>query len=332
MSTWIHRAAIAGAGLALSAVAMVSGAESGGLSADHRPFVIGDHSWESEQAFFESGARCGTRPLDLLEQARVEEKIGPYMRQIASGGLLGKAGGNKGKPGGGGTQPPPPTPAVTGGVIDVYFHVITDTSNNGSLTTQQINDQIKTLSDAYIAWGWSFNLKAVTTTQNDSWYTMGHGSSAERAAKTALRQGTADDLNIYSANLGGGLLGWATFPSSYAGDPAMDGVVILYSSVPGGSATNYNEGDTATHEVGHWMGLYHTFQGGCNGGDSVSDTPAEQSPAYGCPVGRDSCRRQAGLDPIENFMDYTYDSCMFEFTTGQDSRMDASFSAYRYGK
>jgi hypothetical protein len=254
------------------------------------------------------------------------------MRQMAQGGLLGRAGGGKGKPGGGGTEPPPPTPAVTGGTINVYFHVITDTSNNGLLSVSQISDQMTVLENAFKGWGWHFNLVATDTTENDTWYTMGHGSAAEREAKAALHKGSADDLNIYSANLGGGLLGWATFPSSYASDPKMDGVVILYSSVPGGSATNYDLGDTATHEVGHWMGLYHTFQGGCKGGDSVSDTAPEQSPAYGCPVGRDSCRREAGPDPIENFMDYTYDSCMYEFTSGQDARMDASFSAFRYTK
>ena len=224
------------------------------------------------------------------------------------------------------------TPAATGGVIDVYFHVITNGSA-GNVSDQMITAQINVLNDAYGPWGWTFRLVSTDRTTNATWYTMGPGTAAETQAKTALRQGSADDLNVYSANPGGGLLGWATFPWSYASNPKNDGIVLLHSSLPGGSAAPYNLGDTGTHEVGHWMGLYHTFQGGCNKrrGDLVEDTPPEKSAAFGCPTGRDSCRG-GELDPITNFMDYTDDACMNHFTAGQDARMDAQFTTYRFGK
>lgn len=232
-----------------------------------------------------------------------------------------------------------PELSVPGGTINVYFHVVSNGST-GNISDQMISDQMTVLNNAFGSWGWTFNLVSTTRTSNSTWFNGCYGS-AETAMKTALRDpnSSADDLNIYTCNPSNGILGYATFPSSYNSAPLKDGVVLLYSSLPGGGAVPYDEGDTGTHEVGHWMGLYHTFQGGCaknatSGGDYVSDTPAERSAAYGCPSGRDTCTgsRFPGLDPIANFMDYTDDSCMNQFSGGQDARMDSLFTTYRYNQ
>jgi len=224
---------------------------------------------------------------------------------------------------------------VSGGTINVYFHVITNTTGFGAVPTSQINAQIDVLNAAYAKGNWKFVLKGTDTTANNDWFVTQPGKPSEKQMKEALRKGTAQDLNLYSANIGGGLLGWATFPKDYTSAPEMDGVVMLYTSTPGGTALHYNEGDTGTHEVGHWMGLYHTFQGGCRGiggGDGVADTPAEKEANYGCPGVVDSCPDQPGSDPTDNFMDYVYDSCMITFTQGQFDRITQEFSAYRAGK
>ncbi|WP_375755326.1 zinc metalloprotease [Corallococcus exercitus] len=215
--------------------------------------------------------------------------------------------------------------------VPVYFHVIRQGTGiaNGDIPDSQITAQMNVLNAAYANTPFKFTLAGTDRTTNSTWYNLRSGSAAEKKMKSALRKGGPESLNIYSANLSGGLLGWATFPSSYARQPSMDGVVLLYSSVPGGTASPYNEGDTGTHEVGHWVGLYHTFQGGCaEPGDSVSDTPPEASPAYGCPANRDTCAG-GGADPIYNFMDYTDDNCMNTFSAGQVARADSLTATYR---
>jgi len=283
------------------------------------PFIVDNNIWASQSAFIAAGARCATPELSAREMLKIDQNLAAFdFVRGAAGGVIDR-----------------PAGSVT---VDVWFHIINKGSgiSNGDIPQSQIDAQMSVLNGAYSgATGgtdtpFRFVLAGVTRTTNSTWFTMAPNSSAEAQAKATLRRGNAATLNIYSCGPGGGLLGWATFPSSYAGNPTNDGVVILYSSVPGGTAAPYNLGDTATHEVGHWVGLYHTFQGGCNGnGDYVSDTPAEKSAAFGCPTGRNTCRNNSGNDPIENFMDYTDDSCMFKFTPGQSARADSLCLQYR---
>lgn len=279
---------------------------------DDRPFQLNGNIWRNQQAFIDSGARCGVRNFAPDEMEDLDRQLIADRLKARQNGL---------------------TNIVSGGVINVYWHVIKTTGDVGAVTNGQINDQIAVLNSAYSASGWQFNLVSVDTTVNNLWAAAQPGTLAEFQMKLALRIGSADDLNIYSSNPAGGLLGWATFPSNYQSNPKQDGVVILYASLPGGSAAPYNLGDTGTHEVGHWMGLYHTFQNGCTGtGDSVSDTPYERSAAFGCPVLRDTCKILNGLDPITNFMDYTDDACMNKFSAEQNARMNEQFTLYRFGK
>lgn len=220
--------------------------------------------------------------------------------------------------------------------IQVHFHVIYKADGTGLLSPQQITNQINVL-QADHGNNYRFTLNSTTKTINDDWFNNASpGTIQQDTMKKTLRRGRSRSLNIYSVGFadgsGAGLIGYASFPWSYKGREWDDGVVLLYSTLPGGEASPYNLGRTATHEVGHWLGLYHTFEGGCSGnGDYVSDTPFEASPAFGCPIGRDSCtgKGKAGLDPIRNFMDYTEDACMTNYTPGQFSRMQKMLATYR---
>lgn len=235
--------------------------------------------------------------------------------------------------------------------IPVAFHVVrkNNTVAGGNIPNQWIDDQITVLNDSFsgatggAASNIRFELDSVDRTTKQSWFNLipangddrrlYRGSGKEIKMKKALHTGGPETLNVYTAKLGQFLLGWAYYPWSFEGADALprffDGVVLEYRSLPGGDLGPYDSGDTGTHEVGHWLGLAHTFQNGCEEpGDHVDDTPYEASPAFQCPVGRDTCE-QPGEDPITNFMDYTYDECMFEFTEGQNARMSATWEAYR---
>lgn len=276
--------------------------------------------------------KCGTRDMsdreiEMIEAAVKNQRLKNAKKPDGVGG---------GNGGGGGGDPEPGTVRPAGTVVfDTYYNVICEDDGSNCANTQaEVDAQMAVLNNAYAggtggtSTPFQFNLVETNFVNNSAWRSIGYGDSNELAMKNELRQGDSTVLNIYSTNLTGGLLGWATFPTDYTGSPLRDGVVILDQSVPGGTAAPYNEGDTGTHEVGHWLGLYHTFQGGCRSGDLVSDTAPEKSAAYGCPVGRDTCRK-GGADPIYNFMDYTDDSCMFEFSAGQAERADVLSIQYR---
>ena len=218
------------------------------------------------ETLFESPKRCGVQEMTPQEVTAVEKQL--------KAALSSKYGDEKTMPGVSSSS------LVT---INVYMHIITNNDRSlGNLSDTIIDDQLQVLNDAFNSNGFYFQEASRDYSPNSNWFSMSRSASSEIDAKQALRRGTGADLNFYTADLGDNLLGWATFPSSYTANFAYDdGVVSHYSTLPGSGGGSYGLGDTAVHEVGHWLGLYHTFQGGCYGGDEVADTPAVAEPNYG---------------------------------------------------
>ena len=262
--------------------------------------------------------RCATKDHDEKEREQVSQENSRFKKALAASGQeVERAPGS-----------------VT---VPVYFHVIRSGSGAGDVTDSEINAQIDVLNDAYsgqVGGGantpFRFTLVGVDRTNNEAWYTMGFGSQEEKAAKAALRKGGAETLNIYTANLGGGLLGWATFPSDYRKHPSQDGVVILYRVRARRISRTLQPGR-------------HRDPRGWPLGRPVPHVPGRLPGAerpgrrHACravaglrvPLGARHLQRTPGLDPIENFMDYTDDACMFEFTAGQSVRADGLTLQYR---
>lgn len=259
------------------------------------------------------GVRCGIQPLDPLEASLMEAQLRRWRREQA------RAGGARAM-----SQAP-----IN---VDVAFHVVHD-GPAGNVPESRLDQQIVVLNAAFSGAGFRFTKSSVSRTNNPSWFT-GCAGGQESAMKSTLNVDPTRTLNIYTCEPSGGVLGYAYLPSSLPSGDHRDGVVLLHSSLPGGSAAPYNLGDTGTHEVGHYLGLYHTFDPAPNGcqapGDRVADTPDEREPQFGCPpLGSvDSCP-SAGVDPVTNFMDYVDDACMDTFTSLQATRMRDLTAVYR---
>ncbi len=222
--------------------------------------------------------------------------------------------------------------------VPVWFHVIT-AGTTGQVSQEAIQRQLWVLNAGFAgmeggaATGFRFELAGVTRTDNAEWFAAKLGTNPERAFKQTLRRGGAETLNVYT-NAGGGALGYAYLPGDYRERPYVDGIVLDYNTLPSGPyGEQFSLGKTLTHEAGHWLNLEHTFYTGCSDhGDHVDDTPAQKSPTSGCPIGRDSCTKDPGSDPIHNYMDYSFDSCYFEFTPGQAARMQDAWLFFRAGR
>ena len=225
-------------------------------------------------------------------------------------------------------------PSVEKYRIPVVVHIIESNSGTGSVPDSRVYSQIEILNEDFQAIAGSngapgtdaqieFYLATedpngnpttgITRSTNTTWFNDGG------AYYNTLAWDTDRYLNIYT-NSGGGALGYVpALPQSGIAGSNSDRVVILYSTFGRNAPYSpFNLGRTVTHEVGHYLGLEHTFSGGCSN--------AESSPTFGCPGSRTSCGSQA---PIHNYMDYSDDICMNQFTPEQSNRMRCSLLSYR---
>ncbi len=229
--------------------------------------------------------------------------------------------------------------------IPVVFHII---HNNGpeNIALSQIESQIRILNEDFRRIPGTNGFGPGVDTQIEfflaqrdpqgnctdgvvrvqSALTNGHYPNQQTQMKALSQWDPTKYLNFWVVGDMGGVLGYATFP----GGPAnLDGIVCADSYVgdEGTSGTGqYGLGRTATHEIGHWLNLFHTFQGGCAGGDQCADTPPVDNPNFGCATGHVSC---GSVDQVENYMDYSDDPCFDRFTADQLTRINNSLANSR---
>ena len=193
--------------------------------------MIGDYEYPSMEAFHSSGHRCSSHKSkedvdrDEAEHKKLLERI-LSSSSSSSSNLRSRVFLDVLQLG-----------VVTN--VNLYIHVIMSSSGLGNISSTMIQSQVNVLNQDFNSVSFQFEVKSVDYTRNDQWYTMTSGSTAERLAKNALRNGTAADLNLYFANIGDGLLGWASYPADYSKNPKNDGAVILSATLPG-LLTYYN--------------------------------------------------------------------------------------------
>jgi hypothetical protein len=286
-----------------------------------------------------SGARCASQEV-LLEQIKndparaerleaLERFTTEYMKHPETYSSVRDAAGNV--------------------VIPVVFNVLYKTSAE-NISLAQLQSQIDVMNKDFSATNADYSLtptyfqsvrsgdtKIRFTLQNVVRKATNKRSWSTNDAMKKSSQGGIDPtsptntLNVWVCNMGGGILGYAQFPG---GPAATDGVVLddRATGNTGTAAAPYGLGRTATHEVGHWLNLRHIWGDATCGNDQVADTPVHPTSNGGCPAfpKYGSCSSTVPMQTM-NYMDYTYDACMYMFTAGQSTRMNATFSGSRIG-
>jgi len=235
--------------------------------------------------------------------------------------------------------------------IPVVVHVIQNTFGVGNLPDSRVQSQIQILNEDFQAIpgsngapGTNSRIEFALATRDPSGnstsgimrYTNNQWFNDSVAYEPIISWDTNRYLNFYTVDLGGGLLGYANIPQIGGVGGPFDGVHISYQFFGANAAEiPFHLGRTTTHEVGHYLGLYHTFEGGCSGnnspgcystGDVICDTTQESQPTFGCPGALNSCGAPA---PFRNYMDYSDDNCMNNFTQEQIRRMRCTLLNFR---
>lgn len=245
--------------------------------------------------------------------------------------------------------------------LPVVFHLLL--TNQNSVTDQQIFDQIKKLNEDFAGkngdsvripsyfkpvWGKSviqFRLAQRTPDLNETngiiryqnalaQYNVNQTRIHYTAQGGANVWDPAQYINIWVGKLANNILGQATYPNM--ADPAEDGIIIDYGTLPNGYYIPFNEGKTLTHEMGHYLFLYHIWgddDGACSGSDLIDDTPNQSDATSGCPSGivTDACTPTGNGIMYQNYMDYSSDACLVMFTKMQIDRMMQALNLFRAG-